>query len=558
MTEQELRALIAGGETLTVEFKSDLGPLSDSDLIEAVACLANRQGGVLLIGVEDDGRVTGLHPRHRTGPESLAAFVASRTVPPVTVEAAFFNLSEGQVAQLTIPPAFQPVSTSDGRLLIRYLDVHSRPGCRPLYAYELSSWLGERGRTDTSSTIVPFATWGDLDPLEFVRLRRMVEENVGDQSLLELSDPDIARALGLIQRVEDRVVPTVAGLLLVGKEEVLRERIPAHEVAFQVLHGTDVKVNEFRRWPLLRGHEWLIEAISVRNEEQELLVNGGRVAVPRYDRAGVREAINNALIHRDYTSLGAVHVQLHDDYLRVGNPGGFPVGVRPDNLLTADPRPRNPTLADAFKRIGLVEKTGRGTSIIYIGQLRNGRRPPNYAHSGDAGVLVMLDSGPADLDFVRTRVHANRRLERALRVEELLALWMAWQQGTVTPAQLAPVIQRTAVEAASLLQAFADTDMLHRISDGYHLPFDLVPASRRPAIGPDDIIMDQVRRRGKITRREAVAVTGLEDEQARYQLRKLVAAGLLEQAGTGRDAYYRVPQRERNGESSGNSPQIPR
>ena len=170
----------------------------------------------------------------------------------------------------------------------------------------------------------------------------------------------------------------------------------------------------------------------------------------------------------------------------------------------------------------------------------------------------MLDSGPADLDFVRTRVHANRRLARALRVEELLALWMAWQQGTVTPAQLAPVIQRTAVEAASLLQAFADTDMLHRISDGYHLPFDLVPASRRPAIGPDDIIMDQVRRRGKITRREAVAVTGLEDEQARYQLRKLVSAGLLEQAGTGRDAYYRVPQRERNGESSGNSPQIPR
>ena len=68
MKAEELLNLIAAGETLTVEFKSDRGPLPDADLIEAVVCLANGQGGILLIGVEDDGRVTGLHPRHRTHP----------------------------------------------------------------------------------------------------------------------------------------------------------------------------------------------------------------------------------------------------------------------------------------------------------------------------------------------------------------------------------------------------------------------------------------------------------------------------------------------------------
>ncbi|HEC34093.1 MAG TPA: ATP-binding protein [Chloroflexi bacterium] len=61
MTPEELRALIAGGESLTVEFKSDQGPLSDADLIETVACLANGQGGILLVGVEDDGRLTTPH-----------------------------------------------------------------------------------------------------------------------------------------------------------------------------------------------------------------------------------------------------------------------------------------------------------------------------------------------------------------------------------------------------------------------------------------------------------------------------------------------------------------
>jgi ATP-dependent DNA helicase RecG len=332
MTEQALRALIAAGETLTVEFKSDQGPLSDSELIEAIACLANGRGGTLLIGIEDDGRVTGLHPRHQTHPAHLAALVASRTVPPLAAEAEFVNLPEGKIAVLTVPAAHQPVSTSDGRLLTRYWNVHGRPGCRPLYAYELTNWLAERGQADATALVLPDATWDDLDPLEFARLRRMTQENFGDRTLLELSEREVAAALGLVRGDDGHLTPTVAGLLLVGKEEALRHHLPAHEVAFQVLRGLDVAVNEFRRWPLLRIQEWLMEAIGVRNEEQELMVGGVRIGVPRYDRAGIREAINNALIHRDYTQLGAVHVQLRDDHARVGNPGGFVQGVRPDNL----------------------------------------------------------------------------------------------------------------------------------------------------------------------------------------------------------------------------------
>ena len=272
INERDLRALIAGGETITVEFKSDQGPLSDADLVETVVCLANGQGGTLLIGVEDDGRVTELHPRHRSHPAALAAFIANRTVPPLTVETDFVTLPEGLVAVIGVPAARQPSSTSDGRLVVRYRDTHNRPGCRPLYAYELTNWLAERGQADATALVVPHAAWEDLDPLEFARLRRMVEETPGDAALLRLSDEEIARALRLVREESGRLVPTVAGLLLVGKEAALREHVPAHEVAFQVLRGTDVAVNEFRHWPLLRVHEWLTEAIGVRNEEQELMI----------------------------------------------------------------------------------------------------------------------------------------------------------------------------------------------------------------------------------------------------------------------------------------------
>lgn len=541
MTEQELRQLIAAGETLTVEFKSDQGPLSDGELIEAVICLANGRGGTLLIGVEDDGRVTGLHPRHRTHPANLAALVAGRTVPPLAVEAEFVNLPEGPVAVVVVPAARQPISSSDGRLLIRSWDVRGRPGCRPLYAYELTNWLAERGQADATALILPDATWDDLDPLEFARLRRMVQENLGDRALLELSDREIAEALGMIRTEERGTAITVAGLLLVGREEALRRHLPAHEVAFQVLRGLEVTVNEFRRWPLLRVHEWLTEAIGVRNEEQELMIGGVRIGVPRYDRLGIREAINNALIHRDYTRLGAVHVQLRDDHVRVSNPGGFVQGVRPDNLLAVEPRPRNPRLADAFKRIGLVERTGRGVETIYRGQLRNGRRPPDYTHSDEAGVLVVLDAGPADLDFVRLAVVASRRLQRLPAVAELLALWMAKRDGQVTVPALAPVIQAAPDRAADLLAALAQAGILEAAARAYRITAELYRAAevKPQVVTPEEAILAYVAAHGRITRREASEVTNLSEDQTYHLLKSLAESRRLELVGRGRTAYYR-------------------
>jgi len=159
MNPEELQALIAQGESLAVEFRSDQDPLSDTDLIEAVVCLANGSGGTILIGVENSGRVTGLHSRHRTHPNALAAFVTNRTVPPVNVEAEFVNLPEGPVAVLRVLAAHQPVATSDGRLLIRYTGARGKPRCRPLYPHELPGWRADRGTADVSALPVPGTTW---------------------------------------------------------------------------------------------------------------------------------------------------------------------------------------------------------------------------------------------------------------------------------------------------------------------------------------------------------------------------------------------------------------
>ncbi len=553
MTAQEVQNLIAKGESLTVEFKSDKDRLPDAEWMDAVVCMANLEGGKLVVGVEDDGTVTGLHSYHQTSPQAVAAFIASRTVPPLSVEVSFVNLPGGMVAVVTIPAARQPVSTSDGKLLIRYFDTKGKPGCRPLYSHEITGWRADRGMADPSALPISEAAWDDLDALEFARLRRMVEENNGDAVLLKLSDQEIAAALGLLSQQNGKPMITLAGLLLVGKETALQKFLPAHEVAFQVLRGLDVAVNEFHRWPLLRAHEWLLQNIAVRNEEQELMSEGIRVGVPRYDRRGIREAINNALIHRDYARLGAVHVQLHDDHAIVSNPGGFVTGVTIDNILVAAPHPRNPLLADAFKRIGLVEKTGRGVGIIYTGQLQNGRQRPMYDRSTQVSVTVTLNTSPADLAFVESSIRAAKRLGRALTLPELLIVWEAWEDNRITAPEAAHVIQHELNIARKLLSQMQRNELITGFSSGgrrHYRPGSVFSKARaQNGFGPtlqtlqpqqiEEQLLTFARQHGQFRRSEVEALTGLSRDQAYRLLRRLAKQGKLEQVGMGRMAYYR-------------------
>jgi ATP-dependent DNA helicase RecG len=253
----------------------------------------------------------------------------------------------------------------------------------------------DRGLLDYSALAVADARWDDLDPLEFERFRRFIRESQGrgDSSLAELGNVELAKALGAVQANHEVSAVRVLGLLLFGREDALRRRLPVHEVAFQVLSGQKVEVNDFFRWPLLRVFDELLARFRARNREEELLVGMLRVAVPDYAQAAFREGVANALIHRDYTRLGAVHVQWHEDRIEIANPGGFPQGVRLDNLLVTQPRPRNPLLADAFKRAGVVERTARGVDTIFYEQLRNGRPAPNYGRSDESCVVLVLPGG---------------------------------------------------------------------------------------------------------------------------------------------------------------------
>jgi ATP-dependent DNA helicase RecG len=327
------------------------------------------------------------------------------------------------VLVVDVPASRTPVSTPEGKYQRRAIGGKGKPECMPYLFPEMLARQADRGIQDYSALVVPDARWEDLDPLEFERFRRMIRESRGrsDAALSELPDHEIAKALGAVEANHEVSAIRVLGLLLFGRENAIRSYLPTYEVAFQVLSDTRVVVNEFFKWPLLRIMEELMARLKARNREEELMVNIFRIGIPDYSEQAFREGLANALIHRDYSRLGAVHVQWHEDRIEISNPGGFPEGVRLDNLLVTPPRPRNPSLADAFKRAGIVERTARGIDTIFFEQLRNGRPAPSYERSSETDVILVLPGGKANRDFVRLVVEENQA-GRPFRLDDLLLL----------------------------------------------------------------------------------------------------------------------------------------
>jgi ATP-dependent DNA helicase RecG len=558
LTEADLRRIIADGEKYDVEFKGETAqPVTDRELVAAVACQANGRGGVFLIGVEDDGRITGARPRHGTYTDAgrLEALIANQTVPSCPVECSVLTLDGSEIVVIEIPDGRPVTATSAGVYARRAMDVRGRPQCLPFLPHEMHSREATRGALDHTALIVADARWDDIDPIEVERLRRTISKNPGraDASLLALSDVEIVKALGLGEGHERIERVRVAGLLVLGREEALRRLVPTHEVAFQVLSGTRIAVNDFFRWPLLRVVEEVAARFDARNEEEEIEVGHVRAGIPNYSPAGFREALHNALVHRDYTSQGAVHVQWRDGEIEIASPGGFPGEVHLDNLLVTVPRPRNPVLADAFKRMGLVERTGRGIDTIFEGQLRYGRPAPDYSRSTSGAVQVLLRGGPAKSGLTRFIIERDVP-GRRMTLEQMLILNAIDVEPGIGVGRAATLIQRAEGPTRAVLDRLVETGVLEvrqeRREPAYNFSAATLRAMGHPASGgpgavaPVDrekLILRYVDAEGRITRSQAAELCQAEPREARMVLERLVKRGELVVRGERRGSFYERP-----------------
>lgn len=538
-------------EDMTHEFKSDLKKLQEAEIIDAVVAFANTDGGALYLGVEDDGEVTGLHKEH-LDITRLAAFIANKTVPPIPVRCEILDLDK-PVLKISVPRRTSITASSSGKLQRRRIKADGTPENVPMYPYEIAGRLSSLSLFDYSAQPVPDADYQDLDPVERERLRHIIRHYRGETALLELDDEELDKALRLAVQDGSQLVPTYAGLLLIGKAERMRMLMPTAESAVQVLEGTDIRVNESFYLPILAAFEKISEYVGAWNHEEEMEEGMFRISIPDFDKRAVREALVNAFCHRDYSMLGRVRVEINQEGMTISNPGGFIEGIDANNLLDAEPHGRNPVLADAMKRIGLAERTGRGIDRIYEGSLLYGRLFPDYSQSTSKSVRLMIPRGLPDKAFVRMISEEQQRLGHPLPIYALLVLNTLKQMHQATLHTVADTLKRDENRIRPVIESLVESGLVEAIGNGCGRNYMLSPKAygqgnaaayiRQKGIDElryAELVLELARKQEKIKRADVIALLHISPARAFRLLQHLAKEEKLSLHGKGAGAYYTV------------------
>lgn len=536
-------------ESDTVEFKSwDTVPAArDSqirELRETVVCLANSRGGLIVLGVADrkKTRADAIHGVGDLDERVLRRKIYDGTDPPILVEIEEWREPEGRVLAIRVPRGLPPHTTTEGIGKIRV-----GKQCKPLTGSRLTQLMMSGGRRDLTAEVVPGTSLSDLDPDRLEDLRRRLESEGRKPDLARLRVEELLENLGILADSE----LTLAAVLLVGKESVLRRVVPQHEVIFTRFRGqTRYDVRHDLKGPLIqvldRLEQLLRAHLQVTTVEPEGFV---QLEIPDVSWWVAREAVLNAVVHRDYFLSESVHVALHPGRLEVTSPGGFIGGVSPRNILRHAPVRRNPLLAETLQALGLVERAGLGVDRIYEELLRLGKGLPTY-DADEAHVRLVLPTR-SDAEFAQF-VAAERREGRALELDDLILLRGAVERGVLDRWSGSDLLQLSEEEAASRLADLRKRGYLTPQGRGrgtsYRLARPLSDRLRgRAATDRDRPLEDEAVRlrveqvlveRGSLTNEQIRQISGYDRRQVVALMKELRDQGLAKLRGRGRGAHY--------------------
>lgn len=547
--------IIPNKEDLIIEFKSDLKRYPDNDLIDEIVGMANTKGGTLYLGVEDNGDITGVHPQHRDA-IGVVALIANSTVPSISVRAEVIREEQSDVLKIDIPVSRTVVSTTSGKMLRRRLKADGTPEVIPMYSYEVVTRLSELALLDFSAGPLAGATIDDLDSNQRVRLRSIIKNKPGgEKNLLGLQDDELDKALRLTTEVDGKVYPTVTGMLLLGKEDRIEKLMPTAKAAFQVLEGTKVRMNIETSGPLLEVFEKFETYVEAWNPEKELEFGLFRTAIPEFDRAAFREGLVNAFCHRDYTMLGTVRLLIDDEGMTISSPGGFIDGVTVDNLLTIEPHGKNPALADALKRIGLAEKTGRGIDRIFEGSIIYGRPWPDYSETTSTNVKLFIQRSKADDSFTKLIFDEQNRLGKQLSIYSLMILSLLKTERRVDLTRIVNATHLSEGKIRSSIENLIETGLIEGNGNGKSRTYMLsgkvykesnksIQYVRQTGIDkvayPEMILKLAKTQDGIITKQDVAELLKITPDQAYAEIKKLMAAGKMYKYCGGKYTKYKV------------------
>ncbi len=431
MTPAEFLALLASPETRRIEFKAASGSFHFEDLVRYCVALANEGGGIIVLGATDR------RPRRVVGTRAFAE--------PGRTEAGLFE-------QLGHRIGIEELEHDGKRVLLVHVPSHL-PGMA--WQYKGSFWMRagdslvpmsddqlrrihEEAGPDFSAEICRGAALDDLDAAAIDLLRRLWDRKAPGLGVLSrpterlLADAELLAGGGL----------NYAALILLGTREALGRLLGQAEIVFEYRSdetpGPAADRREFRRG-FLSVLDEIWQAVSLRNDLQHFQQGLFVWDIPTFDERAVREAVLNAVSHRDYRRGGSVFVRQYPRRMEIVSPGGFPAGISQENLLW-EQSPRNRRVAEVLARCGLVERAGQGFDLIFRECIRHGKPLPDFAHTSEHSVWVTLHGEIQDPEFLRFLEEIGGERQASFTTEDFLVIDLVHREQAV-PAHLVSRLQ---------------------------------------------------------------------------------------------------------------------
>lgn len=514
------------------------------ELRETAVSFANQRGGTIILGVAD-GKLTRREAIQGVGdlnPADLRKKIYDGTEPHILVDIEELIEPEGRLLLIYVPKGMPPHTTSEGVAKIRI-----GKETKPLTGSDLAGILFSGGRGDLTAETLPGAALADLDGEEIRRLRRTIDtEAPQNKTLNQLSDVELLENLGLIR---DGGISLAAALIL-GKAGALARWAPQHEVVFlRYKTSTTYDVRHDLKGPLLSVLDALRRLMEANLQLMTMATEGfGELTLPDMTWYAAREAVLNALIHRDYFLRQSVYIHLRKDRLEITSPGGFIGGVTPENILRHPPARRNPLLADVFQKAGLVNRAGLGVDRIYEELLRLGKALPRYdAAESHVSLTIPISTHKGFARFVSQEQREQRRLE----LNDLIVLRTLTQRGNLDRWSAAKCLQLGDEESANILASLRNRGYLITQGRGRGTSYRL--ARRyidllRPTEGDHDLPLDDeavrlrlraiLAERGRLTNADVRRVSGYSRTEAVRLMRQLSKEKIAVLVGRGRASHY--------------------
>jgi ATP-dependent DNA helicase RecG len=504
-----------------------------------VVAFANEGGGMLVLGLADKA------PHNVVGSDfalgkagALEDETYSRLGIRVRIEELYENGFRVLVAHIPARPIGKMMKF-EGVPLMRVGE-----SLRNMSDEEMFAILSEQ-EPDFSEKICETLTVDDLDEAAIKKLKEAYAEKQNNPRFLTLSNYQALSDLGLIKGSK----VTYAALVLVGKEQVIKSLLPQSCINLEYRNNLSQIVFDNREifaQPYFIAIDLLWNAINSRNGKIPVQQGAFIFDIPYFNKEVIREAINNAVAHRDYTKTSEVVIKQYPSDLIITNPGGFPLGVNLDNLITVNSTPRNRLLADVLAKTGIVERSGQGIDKIFYQTISEAKPSPNFSYSDNYQVELRLSGIVEDKAFAMflRRIQQDRKDGEKLSVHEVIAL-NEIRKGLGLDKKFIDATILKKLEKDGLIERIGKTNSQKIILSKLYFEFTdnrAAYSEGKPLDGYQVgiVVMNHIQEfgKGKMKDFEYLLRNFMSRAQVKYVISKMVADGLLDKKGEGKGTEY--------------------